>query len=256
MNKVIDSRELDRAVNLLENSKHTAVFTGAGISVESGIPPFRGEDGLWNEYDPDCFTIEEFRNNPAESWQINKEVFYETFKKTSPNQAHKILAKWEEQGLLEVVITQNIDGLHREAGSRNVVNFHGTSDELKCMKCAQIYPYKNELLEELPPTCVQCNGILKPNFIFFGEGIPQKAYQASLKEAEIADLFLVIGTTGEVMPACMIPRLARREGADIVEINTDKSNFTNTITDIFLQGKATEVLMKLDSKIRSDNSGR
>ena len=252
---MLDSDKLNNVLNLLENSKHTTVFTGAGISVESGIPPFRGENGLWNKYDPDRFTLQEFMNNPRESWELNKKVFYDMFKNKNPNQAHEILAKWEDEGLVNAVITQNIDGLHQKAGSETIFKFHGTSQELICTECSRIISFNESQLNDLPPRCEECNGILKPNYVFFGEGIPREEHENSLAEVEKADLFIIIGTTGEVMPACRIPLLASREGANIIEVNTDKTNFTSRITDIFLQGKATDILKKLDSNIRSDKNG-
>jgi len=238
-----------KAAKLINNSKHVTVFTGAGISVESGIPPFRGENGLWEKYDPYFLHINYFMKNPKESWELNKKLFYNMFEECKPNQAHEVVAKLENEGYVNAVITQNIDNLHQEAGSKKVYEFHGTYKELVCVECGKIYDFKEEYLQDLPPRCESCNGILKPNYIFFGEGIPQKAYQGSLKEAKEADLFIVIGTTGEVTPASLIPDMASRQGANIIEVNTKKSNFTDKITDVFIKGKATEMLKKLYENI-------
>ena len=242
-----ENDSIKEAVSVIENSEHISVFTGAGISVESGIPPFRGENGLWKKYDPEKFTLVNFYENPEASWELCKNVFYDLYKKVEPNQAHEILANWEKKNIIESVITQNIDGLHQNAGSKKVFEFHGTYQELICTECKQIIEFEKSLIQNLPPECNNCGGLLKPNFIIFGEDIPQDAYKNSLKEAHQADVFLVIGTTGEVMPACSIPEIASREGADIIEINIEKSKFSNNITDIFLQGKATEILDKMDN---------
>lgn len=241
---VLDNN-IKESVKLILQSSHTTAFTGAGISVESGIPPFRGKNGLWNKYDPRFLDIEYFRKNPLKSWKMNKEIFYNFFGKAKPNLAHKVLALLEKKGLINTIITQNIDNLHQKAGSKNVLEFHGTSRKLTCCKCKEEYIFKKEMLAVLPPKCSKCGGILKPNYIFFGEPIPEPAGSLSFKEAEIAELFIIIGTTGEIQPASMIPRIAKENGAKIIEINTKRSYFTDDITDIFLQGKATEIMGKI-----------
>jgi len=243
--------KIEKAAEMIKSSSHSTAFTGAGISVESGIPPFRGKNGVWNKYDPTKFAIDYFHKNPEHSWKLIKEVFYKLYNKAEPNKAHKVLAEWEKQGIIKSIITQNIDGLHQRAGSNEVYEFHGTTSKLVCLNCNQKFSLDEEsdisdFLADLPPKCPDCGGLLKPDFIFFGEGIPQKAYKSSVKETKVADLFLVIGTTGEVMPASLIPQEASSEGAKIIEINIKPSNYTNNITDIFLKGKATKVLKKLD----------
>lgn len=239
---------LQEAVVLLKASKKTTAFTGAGISVESGIPPFRGKGGIWNKYDPELFTISYFLDNPKESWELLKKIFFELSDiKPTYNAAHRVLAKMEERGLLDSIITQNIDNLHFEAGNRIVHEFHGNGKQLVCLNCGKIYRREEIDISVLPPKCDKCGGLLKPDFIFFGEGIPQKAYIASEKAAKTSDVFLVIGTTGEVMPACQIPIMAKYYRAKIIEVNTEPSSFTNTITDIYLKGKATEIMEKLEA---------
>jgi NAD-dependent deacetylase len=237
--------ELKKAAELLRNSKYTIVFTGAGISVESGIPPFRGEGGLWEKYDPIILDLNYFLKNPKTSWQALGELFYEPYGDAKPNEAHYVLAKLEKQGLIKAIITQNIDNLHQEAGSKNVYEFHGTLQTLVCLDCGARYLAKAINLDKIPPRCSKDNGILKPDVILFGEAIPEIAASQSVKEAMKADVILIIGTTGEVMPACMIPYQAQKNGAKIIEINPNKSNYTDSITDVFLQGKATEVMKVL-----------
>ena len=234
-----------QAADLLKQSNYTTAFTGAGISVESGIPPFRGATGLWSKYDPVVLDIGYFHSNPFESWRVIKEIFYDFFGKAKPNRAHKVLALMEQKGLLKNIITQNIDNLHQEAGSREVYEFHGNSRELICTKCGKKFVMQDIDFEKLPVTCDVCGGLVKPDFIFFGEGIPQEAYSKSLEAAEKADVFLVIGTTGEIMPASQIPVIAKNNGAKIIEINIEPSNYTFQITDIFLKGKATEIMERL-----------
>ena len=238
------------AVNLLEKSGYTTAFTGAGISVESGIPPFRGKEGLWSKYNPVVLDIDYFHTHPKESWSVIKEIFYDFFGKAKPNDAHYALAKMEKAGLLKNVITQNIDNLHQEAGSREVYEFHGNSRELVCTKCNKRYNVEELDFDNLPVTCPACGGLIKPDFIFFGEGIPSLAYQKSIEAAESADVFILIGTTGEIMPASQIPILAKNNGAKIIEINIEPSNYTYNITDIFLQGKATEMMNRLVKELK------
>ncbi len=246
-------QKLQVAVKLINNNQHITVFTGAGISVESGIPPFRGENGLWEKYDPYFLNINYFMKNPKKSWELNKELFYSMLTDCKPNKAHEVVAKLEKRGYVDTVITQNIDNLHQEAGSENVYEFHGTYKRLVCVECGKKYEFKEDYLKDMPPRCNNCDGILKPDYIFFGEGIPQKAYQASIKESKEAGLFIVIGTTGEVTPASLIPEMASRNGADIIEVNTKKSSYTDSITDVFLQGKATEMMDKIYNLLKKNN---
>ncbi|MGM0547763.1 MAG: SIR2 family NAD-dependent protein deacylase [Bacillota bacterium] len=240
--------QYQKAAALIKNSKHTTVFTGAGVSVESGVPPFRGENGLWNEYDPKILDLRNFYKSPEASWVIIKEIFYDYFGKAEPNKAHQVIARLEKDGHLETVITQNIDNLHQEAGSQNVLEFHGNSRFLICNECGKRYKLTKELLSELPPKCKKCGEVLKPDFVFFGEAIPEEEEKLSFAEAEKADLFILIGTTGEIQPASLIPVVAKSKGAKILEINIEKSNFTDDITDLFIQAKATEALAKIESE--------
>jgi len=236
---------LNKAADILKQSKHTAAFTGAGISVESGIPPFRGKNGLWSKYDPKILELNYFYQHPKDSWEVIKEIFYDFFGKAKPNPAHTVLAEAEKRDLLKAVITQNIDNLHQAAGSKTVYEFHGTSNKMVCTKCKRKFLSEKVNLDELPPKCSACGGLLKPDFIFFGEGIPSDAYQKSLEEAEKADVFFLIGTTGLIQPAASIPYKAKYNGAVIIELNPERTVFTEKITDIFLQGKAGEVMKQL-----------
>ncbi|MFH1152322.1 MAG: NAD-dependent deacylase [Pseudomonadota bacterium] len=235
----------EHAAQMVRSAKRCIAFTGAGISVESGIPPFRGENGLWNKYDPETFDIRYFLNNAAESWQVIRDIFYELFGAVKPNAAHCALAKMESGDLLHGVITQNVDNLHFDAGSTKVHEFHGSLRKLVCLRCFNRIDARGVDLSVLPPRCSKCNGILKPDAVFFGESIPEPAHSNAFFEAEKADLFILIGTTGEVAPANMIPRIAKHEGASIIEINTVKSVYTDSITDIFLQDRATLAMEKL-----------
>ncbi len=232
------------AAKWILESKFTVIFSGAGVSVESGIPPFRGKNGLWEKYNPIFLDKNYFKAHPKKSWNLINEIFYEFFGQAKPNEAHYIIAELEEKGLIKAIITQNIDNLHQVAGSKKVVEFHGTAQTLTCIKCKKKVK-SNKFLNDLPPHCPKCGGLLKPDFVFFGEAIPQKAHEDSIKNAVLAELFILVGTTGEIMPASTIPYIAKDKGANFIEINVKPSNYTHTIVDIFLKGKATEVFVKL-----------
>ncbi len=243
------SIHLEQAAKLILQSKRLAAFTGAGISVESGIPPFRGANGLWSKYDPSILDIQNFYASPKATWSFLKEVFYPSLNLARPNPAHQCLNLLEKKGILKDIITMNIDNLHSSAGNQYVIEFHGNYRRLQCTKCSKVFPFKESMLNELPPICPDCHGILKPDIVFFGENIPSQAYQAAFEETHLADVWLVIGTTGEVYPAAAIPLEAKRLGSSIIEINLNPSEYTHTVTDIFLQGKAGDVLSQLDEKI-------
>jgi len=241
--------ELEEVAKIIKKSRFTIAFTGAGISVESGIPPFRGEHGLWNKYNPKVLDLEYYLNNADECWYYIREIFYDFFADAKPNKAHQVLAHMEQEGLLNAVVTQNIDNLHYEAGNKTVHEFHGNSKKLKCLRCGRVYDAGEFDFKTIPPLCADDNEILKPDFIFFGEGIPPKAYSNSFADAEKADVCLIIGSTGEVTPASYVPRTAKESGATIIEINPEESMFTRQITDIHLKGKAAEIMAKLENEL-------
>ncbi len=243
------SASIKEAAKLIKSARYVTAFTGAGISVESGIPPFRGENGLWNRYNPEFLEISYFHNYPRKSWKLIKEIFYDYFGKAKPNRAHQVLAQMEAKGMLESIITQNIDNLHQIAGNKKVFEFHGHSRTLICTKCGRETAASVQNLETLPPLCPYCNGLLKPMFVFFGEGIPEQAANNSYLAARSAEVFLIIGSTGEIMPASMIPAYAKENGARIIEINIEPSNYTHTVTDLFLQGKATDIMSRLAGEL-------
>lgn len=241
---MVDRKKLQNAADILQQAEYAISFTGAGISVESGVPPFRGSDGIWSKYDPNTLDLGFFYQNPTESWFVIRELFYNFFGNAKANPAHIVLAKLEKKGIIKSIITQNIDNLHQQAGSQSVYEFHGNSQKLVCTKCLAYYQPADIDFEMLPPYC-DCGGLIKPDFIFFGEGIPTEAYQLSVSAARKSDVVIVVGSTGEVMPAAQMPFIAKENGATIIEVNPEKSKFTNTITDIHIQGKAGEVLSRL-----------
>ncbi|MEN8780163.1 MAG: NAD-dependent deacylase [Desulfobacterales bacterium] len=206
---------------LLLTLKNCVVLTGAGISAESGIPTFRSKDGLWERYDPMVYaSVEVFRRDPSKYWQIRGDFIrnYDTY---SPNAAHRALVELEQMGIVRRVITQNIDGLHRKAGSRRVVEIHGSLREINCQQCGKTYLAPN-IPEGNPPHC-ECGGVLKPNTVLFGEQLPPEALEAAIRESSTCRVMLVIGTSAVVYPAAHLPAVAKQHGAKIVEINIERA---------------------------------
>jgi NAD-dependent protein deacetylase/lipoamidase len=239
------STNIRKATDLIRNAKYTVAFTGAGISVDSGIDSFRGEGGVWSSHHPIYLEIDFFHKKPYQSWVKIKEIFYDHLDEALPNIAHNILAKMEQRSFIESVITQNIDNLHQKAGSKKVFELHGNLKQLICTECNSEYDISFADFNYLPPTCYVCKGILKPDIVFFNETIPAYAKKKSLEEVTKADVMLIIGTHAEVLPAAEFPLIAKKNGAKIIEINISKSHLTNSVTDIFLEGGATEVLSEM-----------
>jgi NAD-dependent deacetylase len=234
----------EQAADTLRHARNIVAFTGAGISVESGIPPFRGPTGLWSRYSPEILDIDFFMHHPETSWKSIREIFYEFMQNTRPNAGHRFLAWLEAQGRLQGIITQNIDHLHQSAGSRNVVEFHGSANRLACTQCRSLFAAGDIDLQVPVPECPECGGLLKPDFVFFGESIPPKAYEKAVALCRSADCMLIIGTTGEIMPASRLPYLAP-EHCTFIEINIERSAYTETLTPLFLQDKVTVAARKL-----------
>jgi NAD-dependent deacetylase len=223
-------------------------LTGAGISVESGIPDFRSSGGLWERYDPiEYGTIAAFLASPEKVWEMLLEVS-ELLERARPNSAHEGLGQLQRMGLLHTIITQNIDNLHQEGGAERVIEYHGNSKNLSCLWCHRRYRADDLRPQHAPPKC-ECGKILKPDVIFFGESIPTQALKESHELASTCEALLVVGTSAEVAPANTIPQTAKRAGAKIIEINTEPTVLTWTLTDIFLQGKATEMVTELVAEV-------
>lgn len=244
---------IERAVAAIRKAKYLMAFSGAGISVESGIPPFRGEGGIWNKYDPAILDLEVFMRNPERSWPVIREMFtcfLGTDGRTpvEPNAAHRVLAKWETEGRIKTVITQNIDGLHAAAGSRNLVEFHGHCRSLTCLQCGRGMPLNEETTKAAIPRCA-CGGLLKPDFVFFGEGIPPEALVEADEAAQRTDCMILVGTSGVVYPAASVPVLAKRSGATIIEVNPEPTDYTDRIVDWFLPMKAGAAFERLGARV-------
>jgi NAD-dependent deacetylase len=219
-------------------------LTGAGISVESGIPSFRGAQGMWAKYDPmEYATLHAFMRSPRKVWNMLSEMV-SLCGGAVPNAAHIGLAALEKKGIVRSIITQNVDGLHQAAGSLRVIEYHGNMEELVCVHCWKRYPTRERWTPGAVPLC-DCGRILKPNVVLFGEPIPWLAQEQAEEEARTCDVLLVIGTSAQVSPACDIPRIAKKAGAAVVEINPEPTSLTGSVTDIRLRGSASEVIRAL-----------
>ena len=224
------------------HTRKAVALTGAGISIESGIPPFRGPGGLWERMDPmEVAHIDAFRRNPARVWQLLLTGMQTVLSAARPNAGHTGLARLEQWGYLRSVITQNVDGLHQAAGSRDVIEFHGTFAWQRCMDCGSRCETGRVDLARIPPRC-DCGGIYRPDCVFFGEMIPPQHLTRSQQLVSHCEVLLVVGTSATVQPAAMMPLLARESGARVVEINPEATPLTSRISDDFIQGGAGEVL--------------
>jgi NAD-dependent deacetylase len=235
---------INNATMALKDSKFAVVFTGAGISVESGIAPFRGENGILGKYDEKFFEINYFYFHTKEVWKMLCNGFYKAILKSNPNIAHVVLARLEQSGIIKAVITQNIDNLHTKAGSKNVYELHGNASKLICLHDGNKYSAQDFDLKTTP-CCKKCKTVLKPDFVFFGEMLPEKDMRMSVEASKNCDVMLVIGSTGIVYPAASLPVDAKRNGATIIEINPKSSAFTKEITDIFIPMEAVKAMVQI-----------
>ena len=238
---------IEQVINLLQNSKFTVALTGAGISAESGVPTFRGDDGLWKQYDAmQLATPRAFSRNPKlvwewYSWRIN------LIREAKPNPAHICLSKLESNGLLNAIITQNVDNLHQRAGSRNVLELHGNIFRVKCTSCnyrADIDKAPNEI----PPTCPKCNSLLRPDVVWFGEALDIDLLHKAYSLASKAELILVIGSSLLVSPASELPNITLKHGGNVVEINLDDT-YISPIATISIRAKAGMFFRSLCEKL-------
>lgn len=232
------------AADRIRNAQRVIAVTGAGASVESGIPDFRSPGGLWTKYPPfEYATIEAFHEDPDKVWGMFYELG-ETLMQAEPNPAHYALARLEEKGFLQAVITQNIDALHQRAGSNTVIEYHGNADILVCSACFRRRRMDISHRDHGAPRC-ECGGYMKPNVVLFGEIIPPQALLQSETLARTCDALIIVGTSAQVYPAAGLPYTAKDGGAYIIECNVQPTDFTRTITDAFLQGPAGETLPRL-----------
>lgn len=232
----------------LMSSQYTVVFTGAGMSTESGLPDFRSSNnGLWRKKDPSQIaSTKALNDNVKEFIEFYRERVLGV-KEFGPNQGHYILAKWEQEGIIRSIITQNVDGFHQEAGSTRVAELHGTLQKLHCQKCGKEYSSENYVNKDY---YCECGGVLRPNIVLFGEVLPQDAFQLAMEETEKADLFIVLGSSLSVTPANQFPLIAKGSGAKLVIVNMEPTPFDKFADQVIHDKKIGEILTELDQKIQ------
>jgi NAD-dependent deacetylase len=231
----------DRFISRLVSAERVVVFTGAGMSAESGVPTFRGADGIWKKFKPEeLANMGAFMRNPELVWEWyahRKRIISDI----QPNPGHHALVRMEQMFVHFAVITQNIDNLHRRAGSRTVYELHGNIERNYCMKCGTRYSNQDVLRATGVPKCTQCGGLIRPDVVWFGEMLPEDEWDASVRAAESAEVFLSVGTSGVVFPAASLPMMARIQGAFLVEINPEPTPLTEK-ADEFLKGPSGAIL--------------
>lgn len=235
-----------RAAEILARSRCLVVFTGAGISKESGIPTFReAQEGLWAHYDPsELATVEGFRRNPRRVWEWYTYRFGR-IEQVTPNPGHRAIAALERYLPRVIVITQNIDDLHRAAGSSDVIELHGNWRYYKCLSGHTGFTRADFADQtDVPPRCPRCGALLRPDVVWFGEMLPAEAIERAFAESSACDAMLVVGTSGLVQPAASLPLYAHRAGRPVIEVNPNPSDIT-PLADIFLQGPAGQILPKV-----------
>ena len=217
-----DEQYLPEAVRRFREARLPVALTGAGISVESGIPDFRSPGGLWSRFAPDEYaTLEVFLRDPAKAWQLYR-ALGKVLEGKQPNRAHEVLAEMEKQELLHGIVTQNVDMLHQMAGSTNVLEIHGEHHNLKCIQCDALLPVTPEhYLSKDIPTCEQCSVPLKPNVVLFGE--PVRRLEDIHALLAHCDLLLVIGTSAQVYPAAGLPMMVKQNNGLIYEFNVEET---------------------------------
>ncbi len=231
----------------LASARSVAVLTGAGVSAESGVPTFRGVEGLWRKYRAeDLATPEAFSRDPKLVWEWY-DWRRQLIAKCQPNPAHHTIAFLERQAQEFLLITQNVDGLHRLAGSVRMVELHGNLWRVRCPREGKITENLDVPLQTIPPCC-DCGGLLRPDVVWFGEALPSEALNKTLETAESCDVFLIVGTSAVVQPAASLPRIARNNGAYVVEVNLEPTPLT-PIAHESHHGKAGEILPKLLERI-------
>jgi NAD-dependent deacetylase len=253
----MNETQFRQAAEWILQSQHLVVFTGAGLSTESGIPDFRSPGGVWSRYNPADFDFQNFLASEASRekyWQMATEMFA-TIREARPNPAHLAIYELDRLGKLEVVITQNIDGLHEKAGHalEKIIELHGTALHVSCLNCGKRYN-RDEIQERIKqgikaPVCDDCRGPLKPATISFGQAMPERETREAYRRSAASDLFIVIGSSLVVQPAASLPLAAKQGGARLVIINRDPTPYDD-LADLVIPGQAGSIMSGIVTQVK------
>ena len=244
---------LERAARIVAESSYLIALVGAGMSKESGIPTFRGGDGLWDKHgEPPMDGYQRFLDDPAAWWadrlaernQPGRSEFARSLEEAKPNPGHVAMAEMERLGYLKHIITQNIDNLHQLAGSTAITEIHGNRTKMRCIECSRRWPREEFVTDEVPPRCPDCRGFIKGDTVMFGEPIPRDAIESCYEHAQRADAVLLVGTSAAVYPAAEFPMIAYRNGAKLVEINPQETPLSE-VSSAVLRAPSGEALPKI-----------
>ena len=251
--------EVERAAQLLLTARHVVALVGAGLSVESGIPPFRGPGGLWTRFgEPPMDGYQRFLADPAAHWREQLQgpqdegpgaEMRKAIEGARPNDGHYALAELERVGVLQHIITQNVDGLHVEAGTTRLVEIHGNRHMLRCIECGLRLPRAEFPVETIPPTCPECGGIVKGDGVMFGEPIPGQLLRTCYEQTALCDCMLLVGTSGTVHPAAAFPQMVKQGDGALIEVNPLLTHLTE-LCDVVLRGSAAQTLPLLVARVR------
>lgn len=249
----VDEREIEFAADAIREADTAVAFTGAGVSTTSGVPDFRSEGGIWDRYDSSDFHLSRFESDPEGFWEDRIEMVEEMYGGgVEPNAAHEALAALEREDHLDAVITQNVDGLHAEAGS-DPIELHGNGARVVCRSCDRRFDAERARQHvrrgTVPPRCPSCDGLLKPDVVLFGEQLPEHAMFRAQSLAERADTFLVAGSSLQVEPAASFPRVASEKGATLVVVNLERTPLSDRAEYDF-RADVTDVLPRLRAAVR------
>jgi NAD-dependent deacetylase len=248
---------LDEAARRLLAARYVIALTGAGLSVEIGIPPFRGPGGLWTKHgEPKMNGYERFLANPKKAWEERLNPtgpltdLWNALGAARPNPGYTALVALEEMGVLRATITQNVDDLHRQAGQQRLLEIHGNATLIRCVQCVGRFERDEIDFVVLPPSCPRCGGLLKSDTVSFGEPIPADVLTACGEEAALADCMIVAGTSATVYPAATFPIAVAEKGGDLIEVNPYESELTS-LCRVTLTGPSGEVLPALVERVRA-----
>ncbi len=243
-----NSSLIEKAAFLIKEGQVVTALTGAGISAESGIPTFRGKDGLWQKFKPEeLATPTAFSTNPKLVWEWYK-YRIDLIKEAKPNPAHNALSELEKLHPDFLVMTQNVDNLHRRAGNKRIIEFHGNIFRARCTNCGRRYDVERFIDEELP-RCPECGKLLRPDVVWFGESLDPQVIEESWERTCRTNVMIIVGTSLLVYPAAYLPILAKEHGAKIIEVNPEPTYISDE-ADVVLRKKAGEVLPKIVEKVR------